>query len=66
MFDWSHKDKSLKICDPQTTAQIFVIRVDAMPPDSVILVTGGAGYVGSHVVWALHDQGHRPVVLDCL
>ena len=35
-----------------------------MPPDSVILVTGGAGYVGSHVVWALHDQGHRPVVLD--
>jgi UDP-glucose 4-epimerase len=31
-----------------------------------ILVTGGAGYVGSHVVAALLDAGHRAVVLDDL
>jgi UDP-glucose 4-epimerase len=31
-----------------------------------ILVTGGAGYVGSHVVAALLAAGHRPVVLDDL
>ncbi len=30
------------------------------------LVTGGAGYVGSHVVAALHDAGERVVVLDNL
>ena len=31
-----------------------------------VLVTGGAGYVGSHVVWALIDAGRRVVVLDDL
>ena len=31
-----------------------------------ILVTGGAGYIGSHVILALHDIGLRPVVLDNL
>lgn len=29
-----------------------------------ILVTGGGGYIGSHVVWALLDAGEKPVVLD--
>ncbi len=28
------------------------------------LVTGGAGYIGSHTVVALHDAGRDPVVLD--
>ncbi|MBB4009353.1 UDP-glucose 4-epimerase GalE [Allorhizobium taibaishanense] len=31
-----------------------------------ILVTGGAGYIGSHMVWALVDSGHDVVVLDRL
>ncbi len=30
------------------------------------LVTGGAGYVGSHVVAALHDRGAEIVVIDNL
>lgn len=29
-----------------------------------ILVAGGAGYVGSHVVWALREAGHRTLILD--
>lgn len=29
-----------------------------------VLVTGGAGYIGSHAVLALIDAGHRPVVID--
>ena len=31
-----------------------------------ILVTGGAGYIGSHMVHALNDAGERVVVLDNL
>ena len=30
------------------------------------LVTGGAGYIGAHVVAALRERGERPVVLDDL
>ncbi|WP_457092950.1 UDP-glucose 4-epimerase GalE [Microvirga sp. P5_D2] len=31
-----------------------------------VLVTGGAGYIGGHMVLALLDAGHRPVVFDNL
>ena len=31
-----------------------------------VLVTGGAGYIGSHMVWALVDAGESVVVLDNL
>ncbi len=33
---------------------------------ATILVTGGAGYIGSHTAKALSEAGHRPVVLDNL
>jgi UDP-arabinose 4-epimerase len=31
-----------------------------------ILLTGGAGYIGSHTAWAVAAAGHHPVVLDNL
>ncbi|BBK41101.1 UDP-glucose 4-epimerase GalE [Allostella vacuolata] len=34
--------------------------------EPTVLVTGGAGYVGSHACKALHRAGFRPVVLDDL
>ncbi len=29
-----------------------------------VLVTGGAGYIGSHVAYALHIQGYHVIILD--
>src|SRR5213592_727290 len=29
-----------------------------------ILITGGAGYIGSHMVYELPDRGEQPVVID--
>ncbi|MEM9913769.1 MAG: UDP-glucose 4-epimerase GalE [Planctomycetota bacterium] len=37
-----------------------------MPKSKRVLVTGGAGYIGSHAVRALLKAGHTPVVLDVL
>jgi len=31
-----------------------------------VLVTGGAGYIGSHTALALQNAGHEPIVLDSL
>ena len=31
-----------------------------------VLVTGGAGYIGSHMVWHLVDAGESVVVIDNL
>jgi UDP-glucuronate 4-epimerase len=32
---------------------------------STWVVTGGAGFIGSHLVEALHDTGHEVVAVDC-
>src|SRR5678809_1111909 len=37
-----------------------------MPANSTVLVTGGAGYIGSHTVLQLVARGERVVVLDDL
>jgi UDP-glucose-4-epimerase GalE len=37
-----------------------------MTETRTILVTGGAGYIGSHVCWKLHEAGYSPVVIDNL
>ncbi|HSX61021.1 MAG TPA: UDP-glucose 4-epimerase GalE [Tahibacter sp.] len=39
---------------------------DAQPPRGAVLVTGGAGYIGSHVVARLVDAGEDVVTLDDL
>lgn len=35
-----------------------------MTMNSYILITGGAGYIGSHMALMLKDQGYNPIVLD--
>ncbi len=37
-----------------------------MKPNHTVLVTGGAGYIGSHTCKALYTSGYIPVVLDNL
>ncbi|MFD0667485.1 UDP-glucose 4-epimerase GalE [Ramlibacter sp. MAHUQ-53] len=37
-----------------------------MPSESSVLVAGGAGYIGSHMVRMLRDHGLQPVVVDNL
>jgi len=40
--------------------------VNALSSQGAILVTGGAGYIGSHVVRQLGEAGERVIVLDNL
>lgn len=37
-----------------------------MPGKTGVLVVGGAGYIGSHMVLALEQAGHTPIILDNL
>jgi len=39
-------------------------QLNAMPKQKSILVTGGAGFIGSHTVVALAEAGFRPVIID--
>ncbi len=39
---------------------------EAEPTPRKVLVTGGAGYIGSTICSVLEDSGHSPVVLDSL
>ncbi len=40
--------------------------MNTLPDAASILVSGGAGYIGSHVTFALRRAGFAPVVLDSL
>lgn len=31
---------------------------------STVLITGGAGYIGSHIAWLLMQHGHKVVIVD--
>lgn len=44
----------------------FFVRIVSPMRKERILITGGAGYIGSHVAWAAADAGHEIVVLDNL
>ena len=47
-------------------AENFYKQITFASDDKVILVTGGAGYIGSHTVKELKNQGYTPLVLDNL
>src|SRR3954466_13114971 len=36
----------------------------SVPPMPIVVVTGGAGFIGSHTVDHLMEAGHRVIVLD--
>src|SRR5205814_3644339 len=66
--------------DPQRTSSVvlsigfhnapegnFVPKFQIRSPEAIamaILITGGAGYIGSHMVHELADRGEQPVVID--
>lgn len=50
----------------QVFCKIFFHRYREMSKNGAILVTGGAGYVGSHAVVDLLENGYEVVVVDNL
>ena len=49
---------------PATLAAHGLKRDVVMSERMTVLVSGGAGYIGSHMVLALLDAGHTPVIID--
>ena len=49
-----------------TTEASLVARMEAVPVREHVPVTGGSGYVGSHVAHRLQEDGRDTVVLDTL
>lgn len=45
---------------------LFCFFVFALFARENVLVTGGAGYIGSHTAKALHEAGYHPIILDNL
>jgi UDP-glucose-4-epimerase GalE len=52
--------------DPLTQLPLLWIRSPVVTSQGTVLVTGGAGYIGSHTVRALREAGREVVVLDSL
>jgi UDP-glucose 4-epimerase len=42
----------------------FILTLKAMSKNKTILITGGAGYIGSHTVLELINAGYTPVIVD--
>jgi UDP-glucose-4-epimerase GalE len=40
--------------------------MSTLPERATVVVSGGAGYIGSHTVYALKQAGYKPVVIDSL
>ncbi len=51
---------------PNSDLMYFSFNFDAMNNAKHILVTGGAGYIGSHTVVQLIESGYTPVIVDDL
>src|SRR5690349_24880753 len=48
------------------TDQRTIIAPSSMDQTPTVVVAGGAGYIGSHMVRMLRDNGLRPVIVDNL
>ena len=44
----------------------YLDRLGGLQPMLTVLITGGAGYIGSHVVYSFLDAGYKVVVVDDL
>ena len=49
-----------------TIVALILLQVIVFGNKPVVLVTGGAGYIGSHACKALYDEGFTPVDYDSL
>ena len=48
------------------TTSVTSFSASSLPPGSAVLVTGAAGFIGSHVCDHLVNNGHRIIAVDDL
>lgn len=60
---WHHLDEPLIPCR-RLSSDCSILKKSVQPPHKRILVTGGAGYIGSHTCLELLNNGYDIVVMD--
>ncbi len=59
-----HARARIRICRCRTLTQLFNAKQNQMTLSGIVVVTGGAGFIGSHIAETIARQGSKVRIVD--